>query len=216
MGLTGFESIGLNGVEGVCLDLDDTLYAYEPCHQKSELLVLEQVRSFFNLPFEEAQTQLKFSKSEVKQLLGPTAASHNRLLYFARLIERLALKPIPELALTWEELYWSEFLENMVPHPLALNFIENCLIKEIPIALVTDLTLQIQLRKLLKLGLKEVFTYIISSEEAGYDKPHDSFVRLVLQRTGFKSKRHIWVGDSTDKDGASAIKADAGFYKINL
>ena len=216
MGLTGFEKIDLTGIEGVCLDLDNTLYAYEPCHLSAESAVLQDIANHFMLPSMEVEAHWNRAKREVKQVLGATASSHSRLLYLARLIESVKGAAHPELALKWEELYWSVFLDSMQPAPEAKNFISSCQQNDVPIALVTDLTLQIQLRKVIKLGLSDSFRWIISSEEAGFDKPDKRFVEQVLKRTGFKENKHIWVGDSTEKDGGSALLAKAKFYLVQL
>jgi putative hydrolase of the HAD superfamily len=52
----------------------------------------------------------------------------------------------------------------------------------IPTAIVTDLTAQIQFRKVVYFGLDHYFDYIITSEEAGHDKPHQAPFKLALGR----------------------------------
>src|SRR5690348_8739846 len=94
----------------VLLDLDNTLYHYEPAHEAGT----KAVRAF-------AESQLKISgasfdrcfedaRTETKRRLGATASGHNRLLYFQRTIEKAGLATQSFAALQMEQAYWSAFL----------------------------------------------------------------------------------------------------------
>jgi FMN phosphatase YigB (HAD superfamily) len=47
---------------------------------------------------------------------------------------------------------------------------------------ITDLTAQIQFRKMVYLGLDEYFDYVVTSEEAGKDKPHRAPFDIILSK----------------------------------
>ena len=67
--------------------------------------------------------------------------------------------------------------------------------------IITDLTTQIQFRKIVHLELDEYIDYIVTSEEAGYDKPHPAPYKLALKKLNFNKNKIIWMfGDDPIKD----------------
>jgi len=73
-----------------------------------------------------------------------------------------------------------------------------------PTAIVTDLTAQIQFRKVVYFGLDHCFDYIVTSEEAGFDKPHEAPFRIALEKMRPKGDCVWMIGDDsvTDMRGA--------------
>ena len=60
---------------------------------------------------------------------------------------------------------------------------------------ITDLTAQIQFRKLIYFGLDELFDYVVTSEEAGMDKPHKSAFELAIKKLNCRPEKIIMIGD---------------------
>ena len=69
-----------------------------------------------------------------------------------------------------EQTYWRTFLINCKLFSGVLDFVQLLKSKGIATANITDLTAQIQFRKLVYFGLDEYFDYVVTSEEAGKDK----------------------------------------------
>ena len=69
------------------------------------------------------------------------------------------------------------------------------------------MTAQIQLRKLVLLGLDHLIDFVVTSEEAGVDKPHAPIFALALEKAQCQSTEAIMVGDSFSHDvmGACAV-----------
>jgi putative hydrolase of the HAD superfamily len=78
--------------------------------------------------------------------------------------------------------------------------------KGITIAVCTDLTAHIQHRKLKALGLSDDISYLVTSEEAGREKPHPEMFRLCLEKLQLPAEEICFIGDSYKKDieGAAA------------
>jgi phosphoglycolate phosphatase-like HAD superfamily hydrolase len=77
------------------------------------------------------------------------------------------------------------------------NLISSLKYAKVPTFLVTDLTDQVQLRKLVKLNLEEAFDEIISSELAGGDKVTDKPFQILFNLLDPKIlERPIFIGDS--------------------
>jgi putative hydrolase of the HAD superfamily len=88
-----------------------------------------------------------------------------------------------------------------------LDFLHDLRIAGVPVAIVTDLTAQIQLRKMVLLGLDRVVDWIVTSEESGADKPDPRGFELAVAKLGGVEGR-IWsIGDDIACDLAGARQA---------
>ena len=146
-----------------------------------------------------------------------TASSHSRLLYYQRFLEILGFKAQLMTALDLEQTFWRTFLANAPLFPGVTKLLDYLRSKNILIAIVTDLTSNIQMRKMTYFNLEETFDAFVTSEEIGADKPDYRNFELVLNKLGLTKKNNIWmVGDNpyTDIIGARSIGATT-FQKIN-
>jgi len=155
----------------VLFDTDNTLYPYEPAHSAAFQAVREKVVNTFSLNPKDFNHAFSQAREEIKNRLGQTASSHSRLLYLQRMLEIMGLG--------------SQVL-------LALDFI--------PTAIVTDLTAQIQFRKVVYFGLDHHFNYIVTSEEAGFDKPHKAPFLIALEKMQPKGNCIWMIGDNPIND----------------
>jgi len=136
----------------------------------------------------------------VKQRLKTQASSHSRLLYFQRLLEIIGLRSQVMLALDFEQTYWRTFLSNAKLFDGVIEVLEDLRLAGIPTAIVTDLTAQIQFRKIVYWGLDHLFDYIVTSEEAGADKPHPAPFQIAIEKMR-PAGNVIWmVGDAAHND----------------
>ena len=144
------------------------------------------------------------------ELLG-TASSHNRLLYFQRMCELMKLNPLQH-SMEMYNTYWDSFLEHLLPFPGVFELLKKYKNK---ICLITDLTAHIQYRKIEKLKLEDYCQFIVTSEEAGKEKPHPYIFLLALQKLGLKASEVCMIGDSFKKDicGAAGVGIDAIWFK---
>ena len=66
----------------------------------------------------------------------------------------------------------------------------------------------ILLYSLLYFGLEPYFRYIVTSEEAGFDKPHGAPFELALEKLDMEPGKHVWmIGDNPASDIEGAKKA---------
>src|SRR3989344_7238140 len=168
--------------EAVLLDTDNTLYPYHPAHRAARAAVKAKARQLFNLGEPEFERAFSLARGEVKARLAGTASSHSRLLYFQQMLEIIGLGSQVLLALDLEQTYWRTFLSNARLFNGVKEFLDDLRIAGIPTAVVTDLTAQIQFRKIIYFGLDLYFDYIVTSEEAGFDKPHQAPFEIAAQK----------------------------------
>ena len=193
--------------DAVLFDTDNTLYPYEPAHNAAMDAVRVKAAMLFGIEKEKFDDTFYLARDAVKEQLSNTASSHSRLLYFQRMLEMMGLGSQVLLALDMEQTYWRTFLGNAKLFEGVKEFLDDLRIAGIPTAIVTDLTAQIQFRKIVYFGLDNYFDYIVTSEEAGYDKPHPAPFEIALQKMKPKG-RCVWmVGDNPRTDIGGAKRA---------
>ena len=190
----------------VLLDMDNTLYPYEPAHLAGMGAVQAKAMQLFNVDRERFNDIFKIARQHVKEQLPGMASSHSRLLYFQRFLELMGLGSQVLIALDLEQTYWRTFLNHAVLFEGVREFLEELRLARIPLVLVTDLTAQIQFKKMVYLNLDHYFDYIVSSEEVGFDKPHPAPFKLAIEK--IKAKGCVWmIGDDPVKDIQGAKEA---------
>jgi len=196
--------------KGLLLDIDNTLYDYNKTHSIAKKSVLDYCENKFGLTRIEIEEAYNKARKKVHIELSETASSHNRLLYFQKMCELLQRNPL-EYSLDIYTIYWDTFLENMEPFDGIYELLEKYKHK---ICLVTDLTAHIQYRKVKKLNLDKYCSQIVTSEEAGKEKPHPYMFMHALQKLNLHADEVCMIGDSFNKDifGATNINMNAIWF----
>ena len=188
----------------IAIDLDNTMYVYSPCHEAGMTAVSAELKNRLDLSETKWLAAYDASKKNVKERLGEIASSHSRLAYFKGMLERLGMPTQLELALQLEDLYWGEFIRQMTKAKDLDRFLEMARENGIPVVVVTDLTTAVQVKKIHKLGIADMISALVTSEDVGADKPVDAFRQYINNQLGLNGN-HWWVvGDDTHKDGGFA------------
>lgn len=197
--------------EAVLFDLDNTLYEYEPAHQKALQSAHKTLKKEIKISFSEFKILFDLSKSEVQRELSGTASSHNRVLYFQRLIEKTHKTIDSKIVLNLYDSYWKVFLNNMRPRKGAVEVLKELKKRGIKTAIVSDLTTHIQLRKMEVLKITPYIDVLVTSEEAGSEKPHPIMFLLALNKLKMTPQDTLMVGDNclTDIEGANSVGIDS-------
>lgn len=186
--------------DAILFDTDNTLFLYSPADFAAQSAVREKVTKMFSISREDFDETFNKARIEVKSRLGHTASSHSRLLYLQRMLEIMGLGSQVLLALDFEQTYWRTFLSNTVLFDGVKELLDDIRLLGIPTAVVTDLTAQIQFRKIVYLGLDYYFDYIVTSEEAGFDKPHQAPFRMALEKMRPNGNCVWMIGDNPVND----------------
>lgn len=181
-------------------DTDNTLYPYDPAHAAAQSAVREKVVKTFSISQDDFDKAFNQARTEVKSRLKHTASSHSRLLYLQRMLEIMGLGSQVLLALDFEQTYWRTFLSNAILFDGVMELLDDIRLLGIPTAIVTDLTAQIQFRKVVYFGLDHYFDYIVTSEEAGFDKPHEAPFQIALQKMRPRGDCIWMIGDNPIND----------------
>ena len=184
----------------ILFDFDNTFYAYDPAHWVAYRAVCDKVCNTFSVSHTSVEQAYEHARQQVKHQLAHTAASHSRLLYMQAMCEYMGLGSQILLALDLEQTYWRTFLSHAVLFEDVKELLDDIRLLGIATAIVTDLTCQIQFRKLVYFGLDVYFDCIVTSEEIGHDKPHPQMYQTAIQKVQSKSERVWMIGDNPLND----------------
>ena len=196
--------------DAVLFDTDNTLYPYDPAHYAAQEAVKEKAINTFAISAKDFDSAFQEARKQIKARLGHTASSHSRLLYMQRMLEIMGLGSQVLLALDFEQTYWRTFLSNATLFDGVKELLDDLRLLGIPTAIVTDLTAQIQFRKVVYFGLDRYFNFIVTSEEAGFDKPHEAPFQIALEKMQPKGDVIWMIGDNPVNDiGGARAKINA-------
>lgn len=189
---------------GILFDTDNTLYHYDPAHLAARKAVRAKITRTLSVSGDDFDRAYSDARQQIKTRLGATASSHNRLLYLQRMLEIMGLGSQVLLALDFEQTYWRTFLSHATLFDGVKDLLDEIRLLGIPTAVVTDLTAQIQFRKIVYFGLDQYFDYIVTSEEAGFDKPHEAPFRIAVDKLRPEGDRIWMIGDNPINDISGA------------
>ena len=144
------------------------------------------------------------ARREVKAQVGATAAEHSRVLYFKRMLEGVQGRTQAAWVLALDAAYWDAYYEALVLDEGCYEALLAFGNAGLRMAWVSDFTTEHQLVKLLALGLGDLVDFVVTSEEAGAEKPHPASVDLALARLGVVPGEAWLVGDSLHRDVGAA------------
>lgn len=178
-------------IKTILFDLDDTIVGsqqiYDQCYSAMQL-----DKELFNS-----------ARKQVKALLpADHVAARNRLLYFKKYLE---------LQGTFSATRVFEIMEEYEGHLIRfyaeeLQLTQNqqvlaTLAKKFRLGLVTNENLRTQLLKLRAIDPHQTyFSFMITSEEIGIEKPHDGIIVHALQKASMDVSKVLMVGDSIEND----------------
>lgn len=198
-------------IKAAVFDLDNTIYDYDKCDRYAMNVLKNSCMDAYGISAGKFEALYGQAKKAVKGRLGDAAASHNRMLYVQNFLELLKEKPAGR-ALELYGIYWDAMLERMEPYGYVLPLLQELARRKIRTAVLTDLTAHIQHRKIRKLGIAQYVDVLVTSEEAGKEKPDGAAFGLVLEKLKLPPGQVVMIGDSREKDirGAEA----AGMHGI--
>ena len=200
----------------VLLDFDNTLYDYASCNRAGMEAARGLAQSLLNIVPADFDQCFADARSELKARLGPTASSHSRLLYFQRTVERAGFASQPFVVLQLEQAFWRAYLDAASLFPQAMDFLDDLRISGTPTVILTDQTAQIQMRKMILLGIDRAVDWIVTSEEVGQDKPSSLGFELALAKIGGVEGPVWFIGDDVDCDlaGARQVLGAVTLHKV--
>ena len=212
--MVSFDDMDPKNFDGVLLDLDDTLYRYDPCNQAATRACFEHYD--FNFSWVQFHRAYRSARTEVTKLLAPQAACRSRLFAFQAMAEKASIANPYVVAITLEEIYWKHFIEMMNVDQKAFDFLVRCKRMQVPTCVVTDMTANIQIKKITRLGLNPYIDHLVTSEEVGAEKPDSRMFQRAASKLDAEVDRCLMIGDSKSKDVEGALAVGMTSQLISL
>lgn len=197
----------------IFIDLDNTLYSYKEREKNARRDLLAKASHDLKISTRTLSKAYESARAHVKVRNGISANSHSRLCYISEMFVQLGLRQKPDQILELEKTYWQSYISELQLDSKVNEFISLIRQRSVPLVLVTDLTLEIQYRKLIRLNLTSSFDYIIASEECGGDKISGLPFTLGFSRLSETELKFPWfIGDSIYDDGGSYLEGESMFF----
>ena len=171
-------------IKEVVFDIDDTLYDYEKGHALGVERMAEYAEKELGIAKAYFRSEYKRMNEELKVRLGKDDA-----------VEKLY------------HLFWDALLAESKAEPGSIEAIRALRKMGIGVGIGTDMTFWMQYQKLERFGFAPYITHMVTSQEAGHEKPHPEFMALCVKKAGCKPEEMVFVGDTFKKDVAGSAKA---------
>lgn len=178
-------------IQFLLFDLDDTLIdsekMYEAIYQKLSLDLSH---------FREARNAVK------AELPSAHVAARNRFLYFKKYLEMKSQFTVEKLMILNND--YEKLLQNLIESNLKLTqhqSILKTLASHFRLGIVTNENLRTQMLKMQKIDpTGELFSFILTSEEMGVEKPHPLIIEKAIILAQVVPQHILMVGDSVAND----------------
>ena len=194
-------------IRSVIFDIDDTMFDYGYADKAGMSALLRYTSEQLSLDLEMVRARIAQVQSRITGRLGTDdSAIHNRLIRFQTLLEELGVPDFTH-ALKMYHAYWDTFIDAVIPEPGFRELVTALRKAGISIGVGTDMTAYIQYKKLEKLDVLREMSFIVTSEEAGVEKPSSPFFRLCVEKAGCAPEESVFIGDNMRKDVEGACSA---------
>ncbi|MBT5953773.1 HAD family hydrolase [bacterium] len=207
----------LSQYKGVLIDLDNTLYLHDPCHNAAIKAVYDYAKDAGLVnEIDSFNAGYQIGRKAVQKRLFPQGVCRSRLLYFQAMLDAMGHSEKLSEALEMESCYKAAFLANMTLDTDAHAFLKQCKDADIPVCVVTNLNTQFQIQKLQALDIMPYVSYLVTSEEAGVEKPEPAIFELALSKMDMSVHDVVMIGDDKEKDSKGAEQLGITAVTIEL
>lgn len=199
-------------IKTIIFDIDNTLYDYDKNHVYGMKALADYCKNKFGITEDKMLSFYDQAQNITNQRIGTdTAAIHSRMLRFQCMTELMSQPLFPHVENMYHS-YWDTLISYSEPSPGAIALFSELKKRRIRIGIGTDMTATIQYKKLTKLGFAPYIDFIVTSQEAGVEKPHPHFFEICVEKAGCLPAECAFIGDHLKKDVQGAI--DNGLFGI--
>ena len=181
-------------IQAIAFDVDGTLYPNAAMYLKS-------------LPFAVTHLRLMLAFAAVRrEIRTHRPVDDLRLLEEQMLGARMGIDPTQARKRIEHDIYdrWERILDRVRPYPHVRGCIETLRAAGFPVAVTSDFPVE---RKLVRLGLDDLFDCQLWTEESGYLKPHPEPFHELASCLGLRADEVLYVGNSYEYDVVGAKQA---------
>ena len=196
-------------------DLDDTLIRSRRLYDKALRYSSAFLASKYSLDVEEF-FQLALEKySLVSKNFPSVHTRHSRILLFRLALDEAVGKYDVSLLPEAEDMFWNYFISNISLFPGVEETLSKLKISGVKIAIVSDGSLALRIRKVKAAGLLQYCDEVIASEEVIFEKPFSAIFTLTLSKLDVDGSDAVMIGNNLKNDirGAQLVGIRAGLFE---
>ena len=192
-------------IKTVIFDIDNTLYDFTYSNNIALNKLREYTKENFSWTYEEFDAKHVKVQEDIYSLMGHNGICRDRILRYKWMLEESSL-PLHHAARMYE-LYWNTMLDTLRPYDGARDVMKAVKDMGLSVGIGTDMTVYIQVLKLERMNMMQYVDFMITSEEAGEEKPSPAFFDMCIKKAKCSPGECLFVGDSLSKDYVGAVSA---------
>ena len=130
--------------------------------------------------------------------------THDRVLFAQGALERMGLNAVRYSREAFR-VYWNAVFAKMTLRPGVAEFLDELRAVGVKVAICTNMLADIQMEKLEYLGIADKVDCLVTSEEAGVDKPGSAIFWLAMHKCRCLPEETVMVGDNFTHDIQGAL-----------
>ncbi|MBN1374283.1 HAD family hydrolase [Candidatus Dojkabacteria bacterium] len=202
-------------VKSVLYDLDDTLIKSSKIYDKALEFATRFLSEKYKLNHEDFFKLVQTKHLIVHKNFPTVHTRHSRILVFRMALDEVLdnydLSLLPDV----EDMYWDYFFNNIDIYPNVIKTLKTLRDRKIKIAIVSDGSLSLRIRKVKAAKLLEYVDELVASEEVIFEKPFSAIFTLALSQLKCDPAHAVMVGNDYKNDirGAQLVGMKAGTYE---
>lgn len=192
-------------IKAVIFDLDDTLYDFKAANITGLEACAVYAEKELGLGHDEFVECFREMLRKQFADHSDVAGCHSRAIRFQMMCERYGFNI--RHAAVLNDLYWNSMIDSISPVEGIPELFSTLKERGLKIGICTNMTADWQIRKLDKLGLAALCDFLVSSEEAGVEKPLPAIYALCAEKSGCSPSECLFIGDNPQCDATGAIAA---------
>ena len=173
------------GLKAVFFDLDDTLYT---SFQAGDTYAYEKLEEWAISTFGDKgkgfADAFRVNRKRLARRMGLNAVRYSREAF---------------------RVYWNAVFAKMTLRPGVAEFLDELRAAGVKVAICTNMLADIQMEKLEYLGIADKVDCLVTSEEAGVDKPGSAIFWLAMHKCRCLPEETVMVGDNFTHDIQGAL-----------
>ena len=201
-------------IKCVIFDIDGTLYSFKDSNKAALDSLREYCAENFGWSSEEFDEKHLAVQHEIYNDLGYNGSCRDRMLRYQKMLEQSSLPLYPH-AVKLYELYWGKMIDSLSPDIERTELFKALKAKGLRIGIGSDMTPYIQMLKLERMEILQYIDFVVTSEEAGLEKPELPIFNMCLRKAKCEASECLFIGDDLKKDYQGAISAGMNALWIN-
>jgi putative hydrolase of the HAD superfamily len=200
--------------KALLVDLDDTLTVSQAQYAAAQKFTATYVARKYSLDLDQFYQLVKEKRLIVARNFPSVHTRHSRILIYRMAMDEMIGKYDLSLLPDLEDMFWEHFLNNIEVFPGVKVVLKKIRDSGVKIAIVSDGSLSLRIRKIKAAGLLHLVDEVVASEEVIFEKPFSAIFTLALSRLSVESHEAIMLGNNYKNDirGAQLIGLRSGIF----